>query len=77
MPPEWREHRIYEVLSVWGGVLLVLAVWPVLFLVIFLGYLQFPVVLLLVMAAAFLTWQFFRNLPRRLRSSVSGEHDRH
>jgi len=77
MRPEWREHRIYEIVSVWGGVILVLAIWPILFLVVFLGYLNFPVVTLLMIGAGFFTWRFLRTLPHTLRSSVNGEHDRH
>jgi len=78
MVPDWqREHRIYETVSVWGSALLVLAIWPILFLVIFLGYLNFPVITLLLMAAIFLTWRFLRTLPRTLRSSASGKRHSH
>jgi len=78
MVPDWqREHRVYENVSLWGSVLLVLAIWPILFLVVFLGYLNFPVITLLLMAAIFLTWRFLRTLPRNLRSSASGKRNSH
>jgi len=76
-PERQQEEATYDFIRTWGKMLLVVASWPVLFLVVFFMYLQFPIIALILFAVLFLVWVRVLTLPGVLRSNFGGKRNRH
>lgn len=74
MRPELREERIRQLITSWGSVAIVLVTWPILFLLILFGYLNYPVVTLVLIGGGFLAWRSIRRWPGALRRIISGKY---
>lgn len=75
-PEREQEEAAYDFIRAWGRMLLVVASWPVLFLIVFFMYLQFPLIALVLFAVLFLAWVRVLTLPGALRSNFGGKRNR-
>lgn len=75
-PEREQEEAAYDFIREWGRMLLVVASWPVLFLIVFFMYLQFPLIALVLFAVLFLAWVRVLTLPGALRSNFGGKRNR-